>query len=191
MNMTKLLVMLFTMTLLGTGSAWGQSRERKNDLSDKPSKEARKQAKELRKEGWKVPGGALSLERQLDRVYSMGDDNVVGTAKSTSDTYDAARAMAVELARVDLVSKIETRITGKSSTGTTVRAGSGNADSKTVVTRESKSFFTNRLRDVKVVYEAYHTKDNGNVEVEVRVMVKQSELDEIADSYIRSQRDRK
>lgn len=191
MNMTKLLVMLFTMTLLGTGSAWSQSGDGKTNLSGKPSKEARKQAKELRKEGWKVPGGALSLERQLDQVYSMRESCVEGTAKSTSDTYDAARTMAVELARVDLANKIEANITGKSSTGTTVRAGSGNADSKTVINRESKSVFTNKLRNVKVVYEAYHTKDNGNVEVEVRVMVKQSELDEIADSYIRSQRDRK
>ena len=43
----------------------------KKELSEKASKLARKEAKNLKKEGWSVAPGALPIEKQLDKSYMM------------------------------------------------------------------------------------------------------------------------
>lgn len=43
----------------------------KAELNEKATKTARKEAKKLTKEGWKVSPGALPMEKQLDRSYMM------------------------------------------------------------------------------------------------------------------------
>lgn len=43
----------------------------KDQVNEKASKDARKAAKQLQKEGWKVAPGGLPMEKQLDRLYEM------------------------------------------------------------------------------------------------------------------------
>lgn len=91
----------------------------KSQLNDKASKAARKEAKQLKKQGWQVSPGALPLERQLDKAYQMqyelGDDMypkyIMGEAMSIGENYDAAKMQAVKLAKQNLAGKIQTEIT--------------------------------------------------------------------------------
>lgn len=46
----------------------------KEELNQKATKDARKAAKEYKKEGWKAAPGALPLEKQLDRL-SLSDED--------------------------------------------------------------------------------------------------------------------
>ena len=82
----------------------------KSELNEKASKAARKEAKKLTKEGWKTAPGALPMEKQLDRSYTMQMeyDNdlfpkyLMGEAMSIGENYDAAKMQALELAKQNL-----------------------------------------------------------------------------------------
>ena len=82
----------------------------KEELNQKATKDARKAAKEYKKEGWKAAPGALPLEKQLDRLYLMRMEvdadmypkYLTGEAMSIAESYDAAKIQAMELARLNL-----------------------------------------------------------------------------------------
>ena len=88
-------------------------------LKEKASKDARKEAKSLSKEGWQSAPGALPIERQLDRSYMMQqefDDDMfpkylMGEGMSIAESYDAAKMQATELAKQNLAGQIQTEIT--------------------------------------------------------------------------------
>lgn len=90
-----------------------------DELDDKVSKTARKEAEKLEKEGWKASPGSLPLERQLDRSYNMQyefDDNlmpkyIMGEARSVGTAYDAAKMQAMTLAKQELAGMVATEIT--------------------------------------------------------------------------------
>ena len=95
------------------------SKMTSDELDDKVSKAARKEADELKKEGWKAAPGALPIERQLDRSYNMQyefDDNLMpkylmGQATSVGSAYDAAKMQAMTLAKEQLAGQITTEVT--------------------------------------------------------------------------------
>ena len=89
-------------------------------MKEKASKDARKEAKRLQKEGWQAFPGGLPMDKQVDRVYmyleSFDDDlnpqYVDGSGTATGESYAAAQAQATELARIELASKIGSEATG-------------------------------------------------------------------------------
>ena len=82
-------------------------------------KEAKIEAKKLKKEGWKVPAGSIPIERQLMWAYQLQSEVDMdrlpkynfGQAISGGSFYDAAKMQAVELARADLAGNILTDLT--------------------------------------------------------------------------------
>lgn len=52
------------------------------ELKIKASKDAKKQAKTYKKEGWEVAPGGLPIERQLDRCYLLEYDVNIETGES-------------------------------------------------------------------------------------------------------------
>ena len=122
--LTLVLVMTFTVSFAQLTKE--QIKERKEikkaskaELGEKATKTARKEAKRLAKEGWKVTPGALPLEKQLDKSYLMQmeyDENMfpkylMGEAMSIGENYDAARLQAMELAKQSLAGQIQTEVT--------------------------------------------------------------------------------
>lgn len=91
-------------------------------LETKPTKSAKKLAKEYKKEGWKVPAGSKSMEQQIteSQLYSEEltvDENgltvkrfMVQTGIQTAGTYNAGFASARTAAMVELGSLLKTRI---------------------------------------------------------------------------------
>lgn len=95
------------------------SKFTKDKIKEKASKDARKEAKRLKKQGWQVAPGSLPMEKQLDRLYEMQyeiDLNtgypkfIKGEAMTTGGNYDAAKMQAVNLAKIELASNISTEI---------------------------------------------------------------------------------
>ena len=91
----------------------------KDQMSAKVSRDSRKEAKRLAKEGWTVAPGGLPLERQLDRAYTMQyelDMNtglpkyIRGEAQTTGENYDATKMQASSLAKIDLAGNIQTEV---------------------------------------------------------------------------------
>ena len=151
----------------------------KKELNEKATKDARKQAKKLEKEGWKVAPGALPLEKQLNEAYLMQmekDANyypkfIMAEAKSIGQSYDAAKKSAISLAQSNLASTLQTEIAGMiDNTVANKQMEAGEAASIVEVVEASKNLFSQSLGRMIPVTECYREiKKTGNVEVLVRL----------------------
>ena len=148
-----------------------------SELNKRASKAARKEAKALKKEGWKVAPGQLPLEKQLDKSYNMYyeyDETglpkyIIGDAMSSGATYDAASIQAMELAKMNLAGQIENEITVL--TENTVANAQISADAAESIVRTvqaSKNLIIQRLGRVFTVVECYRELKNT---VQVRLTV--------------------
>ena len=125
--MTTLMLSAFTNTVAAQEQSYKDfmkerkeiSKFTKDKIKEKASKDARKEAKRLKKQGWQVAPGSLPMEKQLDRLYEMQyeiDLNtgypkfIKGEAMTTGGNYDAAKMQAVNLAKIELASNISTEI---------------------------------------------------------------------------------
>ena len=95
-------------------SAWS-----KEQMREKVTRDVKKEAKKLEKEGWKVLPGALPMERQLIRSYEMQYEldmtsglpkYISGDASSIGDIYDAAKMQASALAKINMAGNIQTEV---------------------------------------------------------------------------------
>lgn len=181
--LTLVLVMTFTVSFAQLTKE--QIKERKEikkaskaELGEKATKTARKEAKRLAKEGWKVTPGALPLEKQLDKSYLMQmeyDENMfpkylMGEAMSIGENYDAAKMQALELAKQNLAGQIQTEVTALID-NTVANKQLEPEDATSVVQSISagKSLITQSIGRVITVVEIYRTVSNKNKEVLVRI----------------------
>ena len=147
-------------------------------LKEKASKDARKEAKSLSKEGWQSAPGALPIQRQLDRSYMMQqefDDDMfpkylMGEGMSIAESYDAAKMQATELAKQNLAGQIQTEITALVENNVSNKQLSPDeAASVTQTVMGAKNFISQSIGRVITVVEVFRTKKNGNKEVLVRI----------------------
>lgn len=150
----------------------------KSELNEKASKDARKEAKKLKKEGWSTAPGALPLEKQLDRSYMMQmeyDDSMypkylMGEAMSIGENYDAAKMQALELAKQSLAGQIQTEITALvENTVSNKQLAAEDAASVTQSVMAAKNLISQSIGRTITVMEVYRTKPNKNKEVLVRI----------------------
>ena len=162
----------------------------------KVSKDARKEAKKLVKEGWVVAPGALPLERQLDRAYQMreelGDDlspkYFVAEGMSIGEVYDAAKMQAMETAKLALAGKIQTDLTAKVSSK--IGNMQDHADEATSISQSimaAKSLISQSLPRVATIVEAYRVLPNRNREVLVMLACSSNAATDAAKNAVRTQ----
>lgn len=108
-------VVIFFVSL--TASA--QSKEEKKKFTfTKVSRDTKKEAKKYEKENWRVMPGTLSMEQQLNdsfKMQVMTDDKglpqwIVASGSSVAQTQAAAQMQAMEVAKITLVSLLETNM---------------------------------------------------------------------------------
>ncbi|MBQ7869953.1 MAG: hypothetical protein IJ355_06485 [Prevotella sp.] len=186
----KKLVLLFAASLFVSGVAYSQSTKEireereaiakmsKAALNDKATKSARKEAKELKKDGWLSAPGALPIDRQLDRSYLMQyeyDENmlpkyIMGEAMSIGRNYDAAKMQAFELAKQNLAGQIQTEITALiENTVANEQLGAEQAESVTRSVMAAKNLISQSIGRTITVVEVYRTLSNKNKEVLLRI----------------------
>ncbi len=158
-------------------------------LNAKPTKNAKKQAKDLKKEGWTVPAGEKSIEQQIteSQLYGaelMTDENgnttkrfILETAVQTAGTYNAGYAAARANAQAELAAMLKTQI---------VSAMQGKLDnsqnsSVTAVTidkfnQRSRAIVDETLSNSLPVLAVYRRLQNNNFEVQVRIAFDKKEL---------------
>lgn len=150
----------------------------KKELNEKASKDARKEAKKLKKDGWMAAPGALPLEKQLDKSYMMQmeyDENLypkymMGEAMSIGENYDGAKMQALELAKQNLAAQIQTEVTAlieNSVANNQLEAEEAATVTKSVMA--SKNLISQSIGRTITVVEAYRTLSNKNKEVLVRI----------------------
>ena len=150
----------------------------KNDLNEKATKAARKDAKKLTKEGWITAPGALPLEKQLDKSYMMQmeyDEDMypkylMGEAMSIGENNDAAKMQALELAKQNLAGQIQTEVTALiENSVANKQLANEDAASLTQSIMGAKNLISQSIGRTITVMECYRVKSNKNKEVLVRI----------------------
>lgn len=150
----------------------------KAEFNEKASKDARKEAKRLQKEGWQAAPGALPMEKQLDKSYLMQqeyDENLfpkylMGEAMSIGENYDAAKMQALELAKQNLAGQIQTEVTALiENTVANKQLQPEEAASVVQSVSAGKNLISQSIGRVLTVVEVYRTVSNKNKEVLVRI----------------------
>ena len=172
----------FFVTMVLFGIAMGMSAQvpvSPSELKIKASKDAIKEAKRMKKEGWMPAPGTLPIERQLDRSYGMEyadlDLNMeskfaFGDGKSIGQFYDAAKVSAAATAMGDLVSKLHTEIT-REVTAQVInkQLPEDQANSIAAAVERSKQLTVQRLSGIVPVLQLYRKdKKTNNTEVMIR-----------------------
>lgn len=154
----------------------------KKAINQKANKAARKEAKKLRKEGWDVTPGALPIDKQLDRSYLMQMEYdsdlfpayIMAEGMSIGANYDAAKMQALELAKQNLASQIETEVTALiENSVANDQIGPEQAASLISSVSASKTLISQNLGRMIPVVEVYRTLPNKNKEVLVRIAYSQ------------------
>ena len=175
-------------------------RMSKKQLNAKASKDARKEAKKLTKEGWTTSPGALPLVKQLDKSYMMQyefDDNqfpkyIMAEAMSIGENYDAAKLQALELAKQNLAGQISTEITMLVENSVSNRQmAAEQAASITETVSASKNLISQNIGRVVPVVEVYRIKNNKNREVLVRLAYNSEMAMEAAKKAVREDLEKK
>lgn len=163
-------------------------------LKEKASKDARKEAKKLKKDGWLAAPGALPIERQLDKSYMMQqefDDDMfpkylMGEGMSIAENYDAGKMQATELAKQNLAGQIQTEITALIENNVSNKQLSADeAASVAQTVMGAKNFISQSIGRVITIVELYRTKKNGNKEVLVRIAYNSQMAKEAAKKAVR------
>lgn len=168
----------------------------KEELNSKVSKDAKKEAKQLEKEGWKATPGALPIERQLDRSYNMQyefDENLMpkyftGEATSVGSAYDAAKMQAMTLAKEELAGMISTEVSALIESKVSNRQLSDDeAVSIVEAVSAGRQLISQSIGRVIPLMEIYREKDNKNKEVKVRVACRSDIVLKTAKDIIRKE----
>lgn len=204
---------LFIMTLLvGTTVCYAQLskdqiQERKEikklskaALSEKATKTARREAKQLKKDGWLTAPGALPIEKQLDKSYLMQmeyDDDmfpkyIMAEGMSIGENYDGAKMQALELAKQNLAGQIQTEVTALIE-NTVANKQLEAEDAATVVQTISaaKNLISQSIGRTIPVVEVYRSKQNKNKEVLVRLAYSQEMAKAAAKKAVREELEKK
>jgi len=153
-----------------------QEKVLNKEIQEKAIKEARKEAKKLEKEGYKVPVGKLPLAKQLEDSWqaqvTTDAEGVpyyfMATATSVGSNFTAASMSATNTAKLDIAGQIQTEIA--SVVEQKIANNEISADNAAAVNSfvsASKSVINNTLGRVLKFVEMYKTLENGNIQVQV------------------------
>lgn len=172
----------------------------KKELNTKVERTVRKEAKRLKREGWKVKPGALPLEKQLEKCYLMqyeyGEDlypkYIIGVASSVGENYDAAHTSALALAITNLAGQIQSEITALvENTVANKQLTTEDAASISETVMASKNVISQSIGRTIEVVEIYRIVGKKNNEVLVRIAYNGEMAKEAAKKAIRQQLEEK
>ncbi len=140
-------------------------------------KAAKKEAKALAKEGWKVSPGDLSLVEQIalsKPVLRDGDNWIVGQATSKGTVFDAVQSNAMFQASFNISKIVDAKIAGDGKGGTGNNQGSTSA-SYTTYAEIAKNKYNNEIKHPKSLMRCYRTLPDGTIEVQSRLAIRWNE----------------
>lgn len=158
-------------------------------LNAKPTKQAKKQAKELKAEGWTVPAGDIDIAQQVTRsqLYSAElttDENgnvtkryIMQTAQQTAGTYNSGYTAARAAAQTELAAMLKTELV--TAMQQKLDNSQNNALTATTIDKfnqRSRMIVDQTLTNAIPVLAIYRRLPNNNFEVQVRIAFDKKEL---------------
>lgn len=148
----------------------------KKSLEDNRWKDAKKAARQMKKEGWMPMPGSPSLETQINdyltRRYTLNGNfpkYIVGEGTASAKLADAARKHALANARVELAGSIGAEVAALVEEGTNNNAYSAEEqETLSKLMQSSKTLIQQKIGRTEIVMEAYR-KVGNSTEVIVRI----------------------
>lgn len=152
------------------------SKLTQKQVSDNVWKQAKKEAKAWKKQGWKSSPGAPSLEQQMNDalMYKYELDGefpryIVGRSSAVANSFGLARKQAIARARADIASAIQTEVTELlEDSELNVEMSDSEVESAGKMLATGQQFVQQTIGRTDVVFEAYR-EINGKTEVMVNV----------------------
>lgn len=151
----------------------------KKEMKKKAVKDARKEAKRLKKAGYMTFIGQLPLDKQLENSWQAAYEldaygnpyYIISTQKAVASNFTAAQLQAMNAAKTDIAGQLETRINQViESKVTSNELARNEASSLATFVSTSKNIVSNTLGRVIKLVEIYREpKKTKNVEVQVTV----------------------
>ncbi|MBQ2969104.1 MAG: LPP20 family lipoprotein [Bacteroidaceae bacterium] len=158
-------------------------------LNQKPTRDAKKQARQLKKAGWLVPVGEKTIEKQLTESQLLGEELMVDetgsptrryiqhTASQVAGTYNAGYAAARNAAIVELAANLKTQVAAA------MQAKLDNSQNSSISTatidkfnQRARAIVDASLTNTRAVVALYRERPNNNYEVQVRLAYDKKEL---------------
>lgn len=198
--MKKFFALLVTAIMIATGANAQTAKDlarQQNELNNilrksldaKPTKDAKKQAKEFTKQGWTIAAGDKTIEKQLTESQLLGEELMVDdsgaptkrflqhTGQSTAGSYNAAYASARSNAMVEIASMIETEIAGAMQGKLdNAQLNSENATSVDKYNQRIKALVHQSLTNSIPVLAIHRVLPNKNYQVQVRIAFDKKEV---------------
>ena len=160
----------------------------------KDSKESKKESIKLTKEGWKTTKGSLSIDIQLCRYWAIQAEQnksktptyLISEAESIAEYYDIARMQALETAKTDLITQIESNITKKSNITSCQLSEEESATISNIIST-SKSITTIRIGTIMPIMEISKTLKDNQIKVVVKIAYDAETAEYIAKVVIKEQ----
>ncbi len=151
-------------------------------VNAKPSKAAKKQAKELKKAGWTEPAGEQSMEQQITISQLYGMEQMVDasgvtqrrfiqeTGQQAAGSYNAAYAAARAAAQTELAAMIQTELVAAwQQKLDNAQTGAASAITNDQFNQRVKAVIDQTLSNCIPVLAIYRRLPNNNFEVQVRI----------------------
>ena len=164
-----------------------------NEITDKATKQARKESKRLQKEKWLVPAGGLPIDKQLDECWKKQYEQdetgypkfIVANSISIGENYNAARNQAVVLSRNELAGLIGAQIASLIESNVANQSlNKDDAASLVNTVDASKNIIAESLKRTFVIFEVYRKLPNKNTEIQIRIAYNSSMAMESAKNII-------
>ncbi len=180
-------IILIAGIIIPTASMFAQqtNRELKKEIKDKAIKEARKEAKRMKREGWYVPPGSLPLDKIIENAWMKQyaeDENgnpmyITADGNAVAESKTAGEMQAIEMGKLQLAGLIETNVSSLISGNIgNAQLSTEDAASVTEIVQSSKNIIATQLGYVNPFFKLHKNIGKDKVEVQVRLFydVKQS-----------------
>lgn len=188
------LVMMSTTIFAQSAAELAKQQKELNEINmkmvnAKPSKSAKKQAKEYEKDGWKVMAGSKDLAQQITESQLLGEELMVAedgsvakrfiqhSATQVAGTYNAAYAASRNVGMVEMAAVMKTQVAAAMQ----AKLDNQQTSAITAVTVEkfnerAKSIVDATMTNVRPMLVIYRVLSNQNYEVQVRLAFDKKEL---------------
>jgi hypothetical protein len=173
-----------------------ETRQIKKSIKKRAIREARKQARQYKKAGWKVNPGSLPLEKTLEQAWikQMELDDKGNTKYITSDgngiagNKTAAELQAIETGKLQLAGMLETRVAALVSANiANTELSNQEAETVTEVIGNSKNIIAKQMGYINPYFKMFRRLNNGNVEVQVKLFYNAEEAEVMAKKAIKKE----
>lgn len=189
------LIALLTISVLNPLSAQQSDKDLTKEIKSKAVRQARKEAKAYKRDGFFIAPGALPLGKQLEQAWKyqyMMDDNgyptyIVATGNAVAESQTAAKLQANETAKLELAGTIATNVAALIETNiANQQLNNEDAASVTKVVAAAKNIIAQEISRTLTMVEMYK-KIGKNIEANVRVAYNSEMAKEAAKKVIRQE----